>query len=136
MYIYFCPCRFLKSKQSMQTLMKCSMLLHNMLHFIWIFTVCKSTRLGFSSIQKGYELMLHKLAHKTLNVPDKGTYRLIKHFLTLCIPENSKRVLLQTAKTQMKCSIILHFIRVFTVCKGKKHLQTKVYNFHDIFRKL
>ena len=28
--------------------MKCSM----MLHFIWVFTVCKSTRLGVSSIQK------------------------------------------------------------------------------------
>ena len=30
-----------------------------------------------------------------------------------------KRVLLQTVKTQMKCSIMLHFIRVYTVCKGK-----------------
>ena len=36
-----------------------------------------------------------------------------------------KQVLLQTVKTQMKCSIMLHFIRVYTVCKGKKHLQTK-----------
>ena len=38
------------------------------------------------------------------------------------------RVLLQTVKTQMKCSIMLHFIRVYTVCKGKKDLQTKEYN--------
>ena len=30
-----------------------------------------------------------------------------------------KRVLLQTVKTQMKCSKLLHFIRVNTVCKGK-----------------
>ena len=36
-----------------------------------------------------------------------------------------KQVLLQTVKTQMKCSIMLHFIRVYTVCKGKKDLQTK-----------
>ena len=25
----------------------------------------------------------------------------------------------------MKCSIMLHFIRVYTVCKGKKDIQTK-----------
>ena len=36
-------------------------------------------------------------------------------------------------KTQMKCSIMLHFIRVYTVCKGEKDLQTKECN---IFRKL
>ena len=34
-------------------------------------------------------------------------------------------VLLQTVKTKMKCSIMLHFIRVYTICKGKKDLQTK-----------
>ena len=28
----------------------------------------------------------------------------------------------------MKCSIMQHFIRVYTVCKGKKDLQTKEYN--------
>ena len=38
--------------------------------------------------------------------------------------ETPKWVLLQTVKTQMKCSIMLHFIRVYTVCKGKKYLQT------------
>ena len=48
--------------------------------------------------------------------------------LTLCIPETPKRVLLQTVKTQMKCSKMLHFTRVYTVCKGKKDLQTKEYN--------
>ena len=37
--------------------------------------------------------------------------------LTLCIWETSKRVLLQTVKTQMKCSIMLHFIWFYTVCK-------------------
>ena len=35
---------------------------------------------------------------------------------------------LQTVKTQMKCSIMLHFIRVYTVCIGKKG--------YDMFRKL
>ena len=34
--------------------------------------------------------------------------------------ETPKEVLLQTVKTQMKCSIMLHFIGVYTVCKGKK----------------
>ena len=33
--------------QMVDTLMKCSI----MLHFIWVFTVCKSTRLGVSQIQ-------------------------------------------------------------------------------------
>ena len=53
--------------------------------------------------------------------------------LTLCIVETPKRVLLQTVNTQMKCSMMLHFIRVYTVCKGEKDLQAKEYN---IFRKL
>ena len=35
--------------------------------------------------------------------------------LPLCIWETSKRVLLQTVQTQMKCSIMRHFIRVSTV---------------------
>ena len=47
--------------------------------------------------------------------------------LTLCIRETPKRVFLQTVKTQMKCSLVLHFIRVYTVCKVKKDLQTKEY---------
>ena len=40
--------------------------------------------------------------------------------LTLCILETPKQVLLQT----VKCSIMLHFIRVYTVCKGEKDNQT------------
>ena len=35
-------------------------------------------------------------------------------------------------KTQMKCSIMLHFIRVYTVCYGKKDLQTKKQYFSKI----
>ena len=45
--------------------------------------------------------------------------------LTLCIWETPKRVLLQTMNTQMKYSIMLNVIRVYTVCKGKNDLQTK-----------
>ena len=37
---------------------------------------------------------------------------------------SSQEILLQTVKTLMKCSIVLHFIRVYTVCKGKKDIQT------------
>ena len=40
--------------------------------------------------------------------------------LTFYTREIPKCVLLQTVKTQIKCSIMLHFIRVYTVCKGKK----------------
>ena len=56
-----------------------------------------------------------------------------KPLLTLCISETLEQVLLQTVKTQMECSIMLHFIRVYTVCQGKKDLQPKEYN---IFWKL
>ena len=41
---------------------------------------------------------------------------------TLCIQEAPKRVIFQTVKTQMKCSIMLHFIRVYTVCIDKKKI--------------
>ena len=41
-----------------------------------------------------------------------------------CIRETPERVLLQTVKIQMKCNIILHFIKVYTDCKGKKDHQT------------
>ena len=42
--------------------------------------------------------------------------------VNLCTWETPKRVLLQTVKTPMKCRIMRHFIRVYTVCKGKKDL--------------
>ena len=48
--------------------------------------------------------------------------------LSFVFEETPRCVLWQTVKTQMKCSMMLHFIRVYTVCIGKKDLQTK-YNF-------
>ena len=39
-----------------------------------------------------------------------------------------------TVKTQMKCSILLHFIRVYSVCKGYKVLQTKEYNIFENYK--
>ena len=48
--------------------------------------------------------------------------------LTLCIRETPKQVLLQTVKHPDECGIMLHFIKVHTVWKGKKDLQTKEYN--------
>ena len=72
------------------------------------------------------------LYHRTLLFPHLLDKYLSKketiHSLTLCIPETNKQVILQTVKIQMKCKIMLHFIRVYTVCKGKKDLQTKEYN--------
>ena len=55
-------------------------------------------------------------------LPDQTLHNMLQHFhyLTLCILEAPKWVLLQTVKTQMKSSIMLHFIRVYTVCKDKK----------------
>ena len=52
---------------------------------------------------------------------------LVALFETFCSWETPKRVLLKTVKIQMKCSIMLHFIRVYTGCKDKKYLQTKEY---------
>ena len=47
--------------------------------------------------------------------------------LTLCIQETPKRVLLQTVKAQMKCSIMLHDAAFHQGlhCKRKKDLQAK-----------
>ena len=35
--------------------------------------------------------------------------------LTLCVPEAPKKILWQTAKTQMKCRMMRHFIRISSV---------------------
>ena len=60
-------------------------------------------------------------------------YNIVDLYLNPLYWENPKPVLLQTVKTQMKCSIMLHFIRVFTVCKVKKRFSDKKCN---IFSKL
>ena len=39
-------------------------------------------------------------------------------------------ILLQTVKIQMKCGIMRHFIKVYTICKDKNVLQRKKYNFY------
>ena len=39
-----------------------------------------------------------------------------------------EQVLLHSVKTQMKCSMMLDFIRDYTVCKGQKNLPDKKYN--------
>ena len=56
-----------------------------------------------------------------------------KENLTLYIRETPKQVLLQTLKTLMKCLIMWHFIRVYSVFKvklssDKKYILTKNYN--------
>ena len=50
--------------------------------------------------------------------------------LTLCVRESPKQVLLQTVKTQMKCSIMLHFIRVYTVCKYRQSNTIICFNYN------
>ena len=50
------------------------------------------------------------------------------NLLTLCVLKTLKLVLWQTVKTQMKCHIMWHFIRVCTVCEDKIDLQRKKYN--------
>ena len=51
-----------------------------------------------------------------------------KAYLAFVILEPLNGVFLQSVKAKMKCCIMGHFIRVYTVCKGKKDLQTKKYN--------
>ena len=46
--------------------------------------------------------------------------------LNIPILETPKRVLLQTVKSQMKCSIMLHFIQVYTVCKVKRSSDKRI----------
>ena len=56
------------------------------------------------------------------------TYDLYIHldiYVILYILKTPKLVLLQTMKTQMKGCIMRHFIRVYTVCKGKKRSSDK-----------
>ena len=62
-----------------------------------------------------------------------SVWSLFAHYvlLTLCIRETPKRVHLRTVKTLIKCSIILHFIRVYTV-KVKKIFRQK----NTIFKKI
>ena len=60
-------------------------------------------------------------------------YCLSGEHLIFVLGETPKWALLQIVKAQMKCSIMLHFIRVYIVWKGKKDNQTKEYN---IFWKL
>ena len=50
--VYSVVWRSLLPLQTVKTLMKCSI----MLHFIWVFTVCKSTCLGISQVQRCNQL--------------------------------------------------------------------------------
>ena len=45
--------------------------------------------------------------------------------LTLCIWKIPERLLLQTVKNQMECSMMLHFIRVYTTLKVRKIFRQK-----------
>ena len=50
-------------------------------------------------------------------------------FITFCIRETPKRVLIQTVKAKMKCK--LHFIRLYTACKDTR--KTIVGKIHFVF---
>ena len=51
-------------------------------------------------------------------------------YLTHSILVTPKYTLWQTVKIRMKCCIMRHFIRVYTVCQAKNSLQRKKYNFY------
>ena len=52
----------------------------------------------------------------------------LHYLVTLFILGTCKQVLWQTVKTQKKCHIMRHFIRVCTVCKDK----TEIYHYLEI----
>ena len=86
-------------------------------------TCCQMGKCKYIFKCKG--LILHTLVKVWLN-HEYCRKVFMGHCLTFCIREPPNRVLLQTAKTQMKCSIImLHFIRVYTVCKVKMIFRQK-----------
>ena len=57
-------------------------------------------------------------------------YMYLHVIVTLFILDTRKQVLRQTVKTQMKCRIRRHFIRVFTVCKDINNLQGQKFIHH------
>ena len=68
------------------------------------------------------------LSYVVVSFPDHTRLSYSAAALILCIREAPKRVILQTMKNQMKWSIMLHFIWVYTVSEGKKILiQTRQY---------
>ena len=103
---------------------------------IWVCTVClcpTKRMLGLYGLKMNFEKHLKALLFFLLqsNMTNAKcicsifcTLDMVVH-LTLCIQETPKQVILQTVKTQMKCSMMLHFIRVYTVCEGKKNFRQK-----------
>ena len=61
----------------------------------------------------------------SVDFKDKSQDETALFHVTLCIMENPKRAPLQKAKTQMKCSIMLHFISVYTVKVKKRSSEKK-----------
>ena len=60
-------------------------------------------------------------------------YKISFSFFTLFILDTGKQVLLQTVKTQMKCRIRRHFIRVSSVCLRLKQTSgIEICNFIEI----
>ena len=59
------------------------------------------------------------------------TYVLLNQPFVLGKPLNKYIVLLQTVKTLMKCSIMLHFIKAYTFCKGKKRSSDQRIQYHS-----
>ena len=65
-----------------------------------------------------------------MNTKEKTAAQILPlFFIPLYSMKPPKPILLQTVKTQMKCSKMLHFIRVYTVCKDKKIFRQKKISF-------
>ena len=94
--------------------------------------LCSWNSSGSSGQPKASLVLVKTLIESTIVTPLGSVLvptRIIKQFLTLYRPDTPKQVLLQTVKTQMKCCIMQHFIRVCTICNDKINLQRKKYNF-------
>ena len=118
--------------------MKCGIVVAH----IWVFTVCQNTpfkgfhytkgklRKVITKLKVGANMgglaYLVKLKNYVKNIQTVShDFRQNCDCLAHCGRETTKRVPWQTVKTQMKCCILQHFIRVCTVLEDKNDLQRK-----------
>ena len=84
-----------------------------------------NAKLCIKEIQESINAIDFQGGGKWDQIEESNGYEIPCKSLTVCTRETPKQVLLQAVKTKMKCSIMLHFIRVYTICKGKNDVLTK-----------
>ena len=91
----------------------------------------KTMKEEFDALRGEFEVMKLTMKEALEYLKQKKDGKIL--ILTLSIQETLKRVLLQTLKTHMKYSTMLHFIWVYTVCKVKKRSSDKIILFFKVY---